>query len=71
MDSLFASPYALSAYVSLVEKGLGVDLQTVDLGTEAHLQPSYRDRSLTARVPNLAHGDFYLSESTAITEYLE
>ena len=71
VDSLFASPYALSAYVSLVEKGLGVDLQTVDLGTEAHLQPSYRDRSLTARVPTLAHGDFYLSESTAITEYLE
>ncbi|MGB3135188.1 MAG: glutathione transferase [Nodosilinea sp.] len=71
VDSLFASPYALSAYVSLVEKGLTFDLETVDLSAEAHLQSEYRDRSLTARVPTLAHGDFYLSESTAIIEYLE
>ena len=33
--------------------------------------PGYADRSLTARVPMLRHGDFYLSESSAIVEYLE
>ena len=33
--------------------------------------PEYARRSLTARVPMLRHGDFYLSESSAIAEYLE
>src|SRR5262249_50164479 len=33
--------------------------------------PEYANRSLTARVPMLRHGDFHLSESSAIVEYLE
>ena len=31
----------------------------------------YQCRALTARVPALTHGDFNLTESTAIAEYLE
>ena len=34
-------------------------------------KPPYRDRSITARVPALAHGGFSLAESSAIAEYLE
>lgn len=71
VDRQCASPYALSAYVTLVEKGLPFSLETVDLAAADNLRQEYRDRSLTARVPTLAHGDFSLSESTAIVEYLE
>jgi glutathione S-transferase len=35
------------------------------------LSPAYCERSLTARVPGLAHGEFWLAESSAIVEYLE
>ena len=31
----------------------------------------FQSRSLTSRVPALTHGDFHLTESTAIAEYLE
>lgn len=71
VDSNFYSPYALSAYVALVEKGLAFDLQAVDLSAGQHLQSAFRDPSLTARVPMLVHDGFALSESTAIAEYLE
>lgn len=71
VDCTFASPYALSVYVCLVEKGLPFALETIDLAAAENLQPPYRDRSLTARVPTLSDDDFDVSESTAIMEYLE
>lgn len=71
VDSNFYSPYAMSAYVALVEKGLAFDLQTLDLSAGQQHQAAFRDPSLTARVPMLVHGDFALTESTAIAEYLE
>lgn len=33
VDAQFASPYAMSAFVELSEKGLVFDVETVDLGT--------------------------------------
>ncbi len=70
VDSLFASPWALSVFVALTEKGLPFTIETVDL--EAGQQyGAYARRALTARVPALADGDLVLTESTAITEYLE
>ena len=71
VDREFASPYAMSVFVALTEKGIPFTLQTIDLGAQENLQPSFRDRSLTSRVPTLMHGDFALSESSAISEYLE
>jgi glutathione S-transferase len=71
VDSDFNSPYALSAFVTLVEKGLPFTVEPVDLKTRQHHQPAYLRSSLTARVPTLVHDDFHLSESSAITEYLE
>ncbi|MFA9215789.1 MAG: glutathione transferase [Sphingomonadaceae bacterium] len=71
VDSLFTSPWAMSVFVALKEKQLLFSLQTVDLGTGQNQLPAYRAVSLTARVPALVHGDFLLTESSAITEYLE
>jgi glutathione S-transferase len=71
VDSQYASPYAMSVFVALTEKGLPFDMEGVDLDAQQNLQPPYRDRSLTARVPALLHKGVYLSESSAITEYLD
>ncbi len=71
VDSQFISPYAMSVYVTLIEKGILFDLEKIDLNASQNLTPAYYDVSLTARVPTLQHGNFYLSESTAIVEYLE
>ena len=71
VDQTFLSPYALAAFLALSEKGLPFELLTRDLEGGEQFDPAYRAQSLTARVPMLADGDFYLSESSAIIEYLE
>jgi glutathione S-transferase len=70
-DTQFASPYAMSVFVALQEKQLPFELFPVDLGTDANHEESYAAKSLTQRVPTLTHGAFALSESSAITEYLD
>jgi glutathione S-transferase len=70
VDSLYASPWGLSVFVALREKSLPFTVETVDLAAgEQH--GAYARRALTARVPALADGDMVLTESTAITEYLD
>lgn len=71
VDSQFTSPYAISAFVALREKGLDFELETVDLEAGKNKELSYTGKALTGRVPCLVHNDFMLTESTAITEYLE
>jgi len=71
VDAFYISPYAFSCFVTLREKGLAFEVCPVPLQDKAQKEPGYRDRSLTARVPALVHGDFWLSESSAIDEYLE
>jgi len=71
VDSQFFSPYAMSAYVGLVEKGLDFEVRLVDLEQGDQLTAPFMCRSPIGRVPVLAHHDFYLSESSAIAEYLE
>jgi glutathione S-transferase len=71
VDARFTSPYAMSVSVALREKGIDFELIQVDLHSQAHQAKDYADLSLTQRVPTLVHGDFSLSESSAITEYLE
>ncbi len=67
----FASPYVFSAFVALKEKGLPFELRVLDLHAGDHRRGSYEADSFTGRVPALRHGDFWLAESSAITEYLE
>jgi glutathione S-transferase len=71
VDSNFASPYALVAFVSLLEKGLAFDVKPLELFAKAHQDPGFSATSITSRVPTLVHDKFALSESSAICEYLD
>ncbi|MEX0565818.1 glutathione transferase [Raoultella terrigena] len=70
-DSDFFSPYVMSVYVSLQEKSLPFTLKTVNLDSGEHLQAGWKGYSATRRVPLLEVDDFALSESSAISEYLD
>nr|WP_314420790.1 glutathione transferase [uncultured Erwinia sp.] len=70
-DANFFSPYVMSVYVALSEKGLPFTLKRVDLASQEHREQAYGAISLTRRVPTLQIDDFLLSESSAIAEYLE
>lgn len=70
-DAQFASPYAMSVFVALTEKGLPFDVVTLDLAAGAQREAGFAGASLTQRVPTLLHDGFALSESSAITEYLD
>jgi glutathione S-transferase len=70
-ETLWFSPYVFSSFVALREKGVPFDVVEVGLFDGGHLAPAYRDSSITARVPALAHAEFRLAESSAIAEYLE
>jgi glutathione S-transferase len=67
----FVSAFAMSAFVALKEKQLSFELVTLDLKARENYQASYRDLSLTCKIPTLVHQGFALSESSAIAEYLE
>ena len=69
-DSQFTSPYAMSVFVALTEKRLSFEVKTLDLAAGANNDPEYARTSLTQRVPTLIDGDFAVSESSAIAEYL-
>ncbi len=70
-DADFFSPYVMSVYVALQEKSLPFTLKTVNLDSGEHLQPAWKGYSATRRVPLLEVDNFSLSESSAITEYLD
>ena len=70
VDSQFASPYAMSVFVSLREKGVPFDVETVDLSANKNHEPAFAITSITRRVPTLVHDGFALSESSAISEYI-
>ena len=71
VDALLESPYVMSAYVALAEKGQPFEVRAVDLRAGAQWQPGFAGPTLTARVPAIEHDGFWLSESLAIAEYLE
>jgi glutathione S-transferase len=71
VDSNFASPYALVAFVSLLEKGLKFDVKPLELFAKAQLEPGFVSTSITSRVPTFVHDKFALSESSAICEYID
>ncbi|MFU2315233.1 glutathione transferase [Rahnella sp. PCH160] len=70
-DADYFSPYVMSAFVALTEKGIPFELETVDLAQADNLKESYSAISVTRRVPTLTNGTFVLSESSAIDEYVE
>src|SRR6187397_1760779 len=70
-SEMWNSPYVLSCFVALREKKLPFEMRVIALHKGAQHEPGYVARSLTSRVPTLEDGDFSLSESSAIIEYLE
>jgi glutathione S-transferase len=71
VDSLFCSPWAMSVFVALTEKGLPFTVRTLDLAQGQQQHAEFAGRAVIPRVPALADGAFMLTESTAITEYLD
>lgn len=71
VDDQWTSPYAFSNFVALREKRLAFDTVEVSLPRRETRAPEFLRRSLTGRLPMLRHGDEFLSESSAINEYLE
>jgi glutathione S-transferase len=71
VDSRFLSPYAMSAYVALKEKRVDFELKTLDLIAGAQHEARYAKASITHRIPTLVDGEFWLSESSAIDEYVD
>jgi glutathione S-transferase len=65
------SPFVQTVFVALKEKGVPFTFRALDLGRGDQRQPDFVARSLTARVPTLTAGNFSLSESVAIAEYLD
>ncbi|HEY8209357.1 MAG TPA: glutathione transferase [Myxococcaceae bacterium] len=70
-DHYWISPYAFSAFIAFKEKGVPFEVKLIRLQDKEHLYAGYRDASITARLPALRHGVFWLAESSAIAEYLE
>ena len=70
-DADFFSPYVMSVYVALQAISLPFTLTTGNLDSGEHLQPGWKGYSATRRVPLLEVDNFSLSESSAITEYLD
>ena len=71
VDNHYRSPYAMSVFVALREKHIAFEMRTVDFESGENHTDAYSTASLTERVPTLVIGDFSLSESSAITEYLD
>jgi glutathione S-transferase len=71
VDARLLSPYAMSVYVALTEKGLDFELRLIDLDQGDQRMAPFLCRSPMGKVPVLAHHDFYLTESSAIAEYLD
>jgi glutathione S-transferase len=65
------SPFVLTVYAALLEKGLPFELRLLDLKQGQQHDPNFVAHSVTNRVPTLRHGSAWFSESLAITEYLE
>jgi glutathione S-transferase len=70
-DARSTSPYVMSVFVTLTEKKIPFQTRTVDLDANENRTGDFARMSLTRRVPAIVDGDFHLSESSAITEYLE
>jgi glutathione S-transferase len=70
-EANFDSPFVFTVFVALLEKRLRFQIRIVDLARGEQRSPEFVKRSLTARVPTIEDGDFSLSESLAILEYLD
>lgn len=66
----WVSPWVFHVMTALEEKRLPYELELVPLPIPAETKARLRARALIGKVPVLAHGELWLTESLAISEYL-
>ena len=69
-ESSWKSPWVFHAMVALEEKLLPYKLEVLSLPLSAGAKAELEARALLAKMPVLVHGDTWISESLAISEYL-
>jgi glutathione S-transferase len=69
-DAGWESPWVFHVIVALEELGLAYRLEVVPLPIAPERRAELQRRAVLGKVPLLAHGDLWLTESSAITEYL-
>jgi glutathione S-transferase len=69
-DAAWESPWVFHVMVALDELGREYKLEPVRRPIATELREELKARALLGLVPTLAHGDFWLTESSAIAEYL-
>ncbi len=69
-ESGWVSPWVFHAMVALAEKQLPYQLEVVPLPIPLAQRAEFEARAVVGRVPILVHGDVWISESLAISEYL-
>ncbi len=71
VDGYFANPFDATCFITLTEKQLPFSVARARLRDGQGLPSGLASRTAISRVPALQHGDFVLTESIAIAEYLE
>lgn len=71
VDGYFVNQWDASCVVALEEKQLVYSTARALLRDGGGVTPALAGRTIVARVPALQHGDVWLTESSAIIEYLE
>ena len=66
----WVSPWVFHVMTALAEKGLPYQLELVPLPIPPETKALLRERAYLGKVPVLGHGDLWLTESLAISEYL-
>ena len=69
-ESTWMSPWVFHAMVALDEKQLPFTLVATPLPIPEPLRSEAKSKALLGKVPLLVHGDLWLTESLAISEYL-
>ncbi|HEU4728070.1 MAG TPA: glutathione transferase [Kofleriaceae bacterium] len=69
-ESTWMSPWVFHAMVALEEKRLPYKLEVVPQPTPISTRAALQYRAIRGTVPILVHGEFWVSESLAISEYL-
>jgi glutathione S-transferase len=71
LDGYFVNQWDATCYVALTEKRVPFATARALLRDGAGVPAALRERTSVARVPAVQHGETWLTESSAIVEYLE
>lgn len=70
VESSWMSLWCFHTFIALEEKGLPYKLEVLSLPMTPDVKAELQRKSIVGKVPILVHGDLWLTESLAISEYL-